>query len=511
MMSKMFRKTLILSLCFFAMVSAIGFVSTSTSNQVLAVTEITVPSEENIIQTAKSDGFYFVQGASVKTQGSGIRFAVKVTKKFADENKGTYIAVLSGKDGAGAQAKAFPSQPTFSQDALDTDIYELFISVDYTKYVTENPDKAESAYLTNIYASAYVKLSDGSYKKAYEPENNQRSMRVVANAAYLDNHEAKLEQYFGETDRTTDETAYLLKDGTGKINLPTVSGETYVGAYVGTSTKNVLGENNTITADAEVVEKMEVGDTVSVSVLTSKGKIIERKAVLADYALNNDNIRWLQNLADGSGNRINEKYIVLSDNVDLSSASWDTANDVWFYGTLNGLGYEIRGMKSFSAWYGSLFRNLQGTVKNLSLINTICPYTGGPIATDAREGARVENVFIQNRSDANAANFRGGLFYRLYGNVIVNNVVVVHNYATPNENFGYIASTSNGRIAYVSNLVCMGTGTKLADTGLIIQKGSAQAVANQDYYMLANKTEYLNSSANGKLTQFLENCISKYL
>ena len=226
--------SLILTLMAVMIFSTFGLLM-STNAIEFANADISVPTTATEL-TSENDGFYMQGGASVRTVGSGIKFTAYVTKDFVEENPGTFFAVLSGANGKGATAKEFARQPVF-EEGTNAETFALNIYVDYTSYVESNQDKADLAYTTELYASAYLMKEDGSCIKAYEPEDNQRSMRQVASNTFVaamefanesDDPEVVEDQkalaqsvvkYLAQNS-TDEELAYVLPDGTGKINFP---------------------------------------------------------------------------------------------------------------------------------------------------------------------------------------------------------------------------------------------------------------------------------------------------
>ena len=147
-----------------AFILAIFIGSNATTSNVAMASEVIVPTTYT---TAAKTDFYFIEGAQINVDATGIRFVVKVTKGYYDtltnngENQVEFYGVVNGAkaDASKAQIKKF-SAPTFAENAEDTDTFSMNITIKYDSYVGNN----ELAYMTELVADAYA-------KKAYSGKN----------------------------------------------------------------------------------------------------------------------------------------------------------------------------------------------------------------------------------------------------------------------------------------------------------------------------------------------------
>lgn len=443
--------------------------NTDVVKQAAADEEITVPTTYTVAD--KSD-FYFIEGAQVNTEATGIRFKAEITKGYYDEltNNGTqevvFYAVVNGASASAenAQIKPFAVQPTFAANAEDSETFSLFITIKYNEYIPTN-GSFDKAYMTELLADAYVLKADNTWVKAYSPENNQRSMRVVANAAYLMQledeanggseeveYKEQLANYFKSelTTRTSEEMAYILSNGSGKMYLPELSGDSYVGAYIGT--KNVASTitDNVITlANVDLTDKNE-GDLQNITALTKNGGLYTMKVAYATAALTLNTVDSILTATDG--------YYVLADDIDMSGKTWNPTNQ--FNGTLNGLGFAIENLKP-SAQTG-LFESLNGTAKNIFMKNVDTSAGSGVFGNRIRTASTIENVAVSFAKTTSG--YAGGLFRILdfKKTLTLKDVVIVMPSRVTSET-GFVAGRSNSEVV-LDNCIFIGGNGQIAGT-----------------------------------------------
>ena len=193
-MSKKLKSSLLCILTVFFIISMFVVFSNNTILNVASAQVV----EPTVYTVADETDFYMVEGAQVNVEATGIRFVSKITKSYYNEltdngqNQATFYAVVNGAkaDASKAQMKPFATQPIFEEDDEDSTTFSMNIVIKYDEYVPTS-GSYDKAYMTELIANAYVQKADGSWVKAYSPENNQRSMRVVANGAYFKQLEAE--------------------------------------------------------------------------------------------------------------------------------------------------------------------------------------------------------------------------------------------------------------------------------------------------------------------------------
>ncbi|MBQ7236442.1 MAG: hypothetical protein IJX03_04740, partial [Clostridia bacterium] len=419
--------------------------------------------------TAAETDFYMVEGAQINVDATGIRFVAKVTYSYYKTltNNGqadvTFYAVVNGakSDSSKAQMKPFGTQPMFDEQALDTDTFSMEIVIKYDNYVPTT-GTYDQAYMAELVADAYVLKADSTWVKAYSPENNQRSMRIVANAAYVAelekdsadqdaDYKGKLANYFKSdlTTRTTEEMAYVLSDGTGKMILPALTDDSYIGAYMGSKNiASVITDNEITLSNVDLTNKEE-GDLQYITALTENGSLYTMKVAYATDVLTASNIGTT--LLGGANG-----YYVLGEDINMGTSATDGVNTslTWgsttsilagdFSGTLNGLGHTLKSLTTSSAASG-LFKTITDSrIINLNVTGKVRA-ASGLLAYSAVGECEIDNVYANiNRNGQNAV----GLIREGNSGAVINvsNTVVEYTNTSTNGDLGYFVARNKGTV-----------------------------------------------------------------
>ena len=439
--------------------------------------------------------FYMIEGASIRTTDDelGIRFGATITQSYweslqtaygADATYSFYSVVT---DGVHPITKYYEGvTPSFTSE----DTYTFYSTIVYTTEELESAGLLEAACNLTLTAQTYVDITkDGETKAttlAAYGETGERSMKAVANALVLaGNTDEELLKYFTVGNRSEEEKGYVdISSEKAAVTMPKrtyTEGTTetvYIGAQGYEATANANGElvlaNFDISNHTKADESAYVGgDELYASVFDGTA-VYSTKLVVADYALTNNTFPYLKTLKDGEGNDISNKYIVLAEDIDMSTAGTWTSEGT-FAGTFNGNFKEISNLTTDNG----LFNTLNGaTIKNFAIVDT--KLTGSShaatIAYYSNSGIRnvIENILIG--VEFAGGGWKAGIVARSRGVEVISNVVVAASksgddlknqgfiagyqcadatltncYFISNENMGYVASGAAQKVYTTEN------------------------------------------------------------
>lgn len=193
--------------------------------------------------------------------------------------------------------------------------------------------------------------------------------------------------------------------------------------------------------------------------------------------------------------------VMLTEGVTLSAS-------VPFVGVYDGNGYSITGAKdNTGAIVGGVFGSVNGTIKNLKIVDVNLTYTsGGTIAGGAvgiLEGGSLENVIVSGtlnilQEDSTEIVYAGGLVGVMMGGSIQDSVAILSiNARGENVVSGNLVAQIQGN-ATLSNVVSMSSISthyqKKADVGAVSGAITSKDASLQGVYYLANST-YANDKS----------------
>ena len=215
------RKNLILTLtsAIIALICAFACINFACAK---ADTPATFVEPAEVTVATKDAGFSVTNGASVRIETAGIKFQTVVTEDYYNSivSEGSTIEffAVAKKVGGTAYKVRFAQQPDFT----DSTSFELNTYLNFNEYQTANKDNAsalDTAYNTKFAIDTYAAVTKSdvtTYYKAYQGENNSRTMREVAAIAYANKVEGYegLSQYFTKV-ITSENVAELLNATSG--------------------------------------------------------------------------------------------------------------------------------------------------------------------------------------------------------------------------------------------------------------------------------------------------------
>lgn len=394
-------KTLVVAF-FLSLACAFGVMNFASEK---AFAEVAAPGAGATIEVVE-EGFYLNDTASVRISGKAIKFTTTVTKAFHESLEGdvTYIATMNIVGSEDVIAKAFPAP-----DFTDKDVVELNA---YLNFENATDAVLEAALAADFETATYALAGDVYYQAANSNEVD-RSMRAVANSAYLNwTEEAGYEKadveelgYFTNGYRTDKEFAVVGNDNVLYVNVPNAP----AGATV------YVDDAKVVAAYDEATDKYTVADYAGsakyVTVMTADGKAYSSPIAEGKYYT----ISTASELAGifGVAGTYTGNYAIVS---DIEVGEWAGVDSYAFNLTLNGLGYTLSNMKVTTAGYSALIRYSHGaTVKNLNMVGTtnlngalLFGWVGADVAADPEKGIEavtyadtvIDNVVIFDHANA---------------------------------------------------------------------------------------------------------------
>lgn len=427
----------------------------------------------NITNVAEDEGFYMVNGASVHTLKSAIRFETVVSKGYFDsisvdgvevEFIATAMAV-----GGNTQTLKFPVQPSFSATAADSDTVTLVTVLDFENFEsTATPEQLEAIYKTEFIIESYAKITtiaDDSvrYEKAYKEDYESRSMRAVALRSYLvDQEQEGLTKYFGnDVSAVSDEVfggAYLDDNKVRVSGLPAGDYSAHVNATpYGTVT---VGDDGVGIFETATGRFEEVKETNYVLLFNEAGKAFTGQVVTYDDLVEVNKTNYETTLKTTAYNG-KWTHMVLTD--DLTITSWNVKNAVDekyydFYGTFDGQGHNIS-LTFADVGTQGLFRGIAGEIKNVSVTDVNLRPGDGTFAAIQLGSVDIDNVAVKVKSVAEAG-YQGGLIERNndynYVLTINNTYVEMPTTAKTSGAAGYVSGFRNDHVVIGENVTFVG-------------------------------------------------------
>ena len=354
------------------------------------------------------EGFTVLDSArvNISAEKKGIKFETEITKSFYESLTGDveFIAVVTNTVNSKQVAVKFKNLPDFETE--DTDILNTYLNY---QNLQEGQEKA--MFAAELKVETYAKVTNGSAVSYYKAANApQRSMRAVANAAWLNYTDettdgfdkSAVEKYFGTAVRDSEVNAYTFADGTLMAKLPADApvadkeGNLPAGTSVYVGTTAIAAEDVSYDAnvgrykvDYEAAKNLKLGDESEISVFDANGNVYTTNAIQANK-LTQANFTDL--IAKTSGVYVLAEDIDMgkidTDSDDATTQSW--ANSGTFNGAFDGQGYVIDKMNN-----SSLFHYLgNATVKNIVFSDAITP-NAGVISNQVRGNVHVSNVVAE--------------------------------------------------------------------------------------------------------------------
>ena len=373
--------------------------------------------------TVAESGFYFEEGAGVRTTTKGIKFQARVTEEFDATGDYTYFATAKVNGGAKEVALQFSADPVFNE----TGVAELNAYINF-----DNVSEAiwQTALAADWEVNAYAYDGANCIKAANGGEENLRSMRYVATAAVLDWTEdaaydkEDLTSYFTEANIQEGINGYTeATNGDFFVSLPGApvdATEIYVNA------EKYDADNNGLYYDEEISRfwmtyepayDMELGTINKAMMFTEDGKVYATKiAQGTPIATEDDMITYLTSGSVATYDATNavynenakdvEGYYFLTADIEMTQ-TWGYVSNL--YGTLDGQGYTISNIKYAHIYrseaavannkYFALFNPFGGTIKNIGLKIESVGTHGGLVfgqGGDAQDST-MENLFVDVR------------------------------------------------------------------------------------------------------------------
>ena len=373
--------TVVLSAILLLMIVFCAVTLLGNTKSVSAEENIEMPT--NATMAAKDAGFTMIDAASVRVESKGIKFETEITQTYYNDTLGgasntvEFIAHAKNKDDATKYVlKKFSNVPDFSKG--NTYTYRTYLNFDNIATGEE-----ENAYKTNFSVDVYAKVTDAlggvTYYQAYRADEVVRTMRAVANSAYLNWEESDefnkedVEEYFTVGSRNETVDSYTTNEGNVIFTMPgsyadPADGATvkaYLNAKPITATYDKATDRYIVSNVAGLNGDNNLGKEDYISVFGADNKVYSTKAVKATE-ITEDGIDTLMTATSG--------YYVLTDDVDFSKSeingSWMVNANGYkktFAGTVDGNGYAIKNFSGDSFFYE--MKN-GATVKNIVFSNT---------------------------------------------------------------------------------------------------------------------------------------------
>lgn len=341
-----------------------------------------------------SQSFYMEEGAGVRIaeEESGIRFTAVLSKTYYDslvaENANAQIRIYTvinrAENPVENQARVFEHNKTadgkYVAPVFDTEtgLAELRAAIVYDN-VPEESFAAASAL--RLKAQTYIDIiRDSKETIAAMANGNERSMRVVANAAllsgkYTDPAEIEvLKTYLGNSVLRENEEAYLEVEGTNEFVLP--DGATYNEAYIGTKKVEASFEGGKVTIQNASSYDLKLGESEILSVFDAENNVYSVPVQYVTKAIRTAEDLSYFSYVQGEDTEWSG-YYVLAENIDatgythkheLVNGYQSKANSKGgLSGTFDGKGHTISNI-TFS--WGGMFQNIAqgGVLKNTAFV-----------------------------------------------------------------------------------------------------------------------------------------------
>jgi len=198
--------------------------------------------------------------------------------------------------------------------------------------------------------------------------------------------------------------------------------------------------------------------------------------------INNQNIDVLLTATNG--------YYMLTEDIDMTGKTW--VSNANFTGTLNGKGYMISNLDLSATGATALFKNGQGTVKNLELgVNSITD--GKSCLFETVTGATTLSNVVVNVGNLKTSD-SGVIAKTVNGALSINNALVFVANEELSANGKVIASTGSGTIDMNGVYMIVG------DNSAPVYGGTIDGVKDSDYFAFNTISEMLAANVSGDVT-----------
>ena len=402
--------TVVLSAIFLLMIVFCAVTLLGNTKSVSAEENIEMPT--NATMAAKDAGFTMIDAASVRVESKGIKFETEITQTYYNDTLGgasntvEFIAHAKNKDDATKYVlKKFSNVPDFSKG--NTYTYRTYLNFDNIATGEE-----ENAYKTNFSVDVYAKVTDAlggvTYYQAYRADEVVRTMRAVANSAYLNWKESDefnkedVEEYFTVGSRNETVDSYTTNEGNVIFTMPgsyadPADGATvkaYLNAKPITATYDKATDRYIVSNVAGLNGDNNLGKEDYISVFGADGKVYSTKAVKATEITEENITSTLAAATSG--------YYVLTGDVDMAGKTMeydttktsDATGAVRFAGTFDGNGYEISNFTPQSGHFGLFQWTGAGfSIKNLNF-HALTNTSNGVLIGQVKSSGTIENLIM---------------------------------------------------------------------------------------------------------------------
>lgn len=401
--------TVVLSAILLLMIVFCAVTLLGNTKSVSAEENIEMPT--NATMAAEDAGFTMVDAASVRIESEGIKFETEITKTYydtlvGDGNTVEFIAHAMNKDDASKYVlRTFPNIPDFSKG--NTYTYRTYLNFDNIATGEE-----ENAYKTNFSVDVYAKVTDAlggvTYYQAYRADEVVRTMRAVANSAYLNWKESdefnkdQVTEYFTVGSRNETVDSYTTNEGNVIFTMPDgyadpADGATvkaYLNAKPITATYDKTTDRYIVSNVAGVQGDSNLGKEDYISVFGADNKVYSTKAVKATEITEENITSTLAAATSG--------YYVLTGDVDMAGKTMeydttkttDASGAVRFAGTFDGNGYEISNFTPQSGHFGLFQWTGAGfSIKNLNF-HALTNTSNGVLIGQVKSSGTIENLIM---------------------------------------------------------------------------------------------------------------------
>ena len=229
-------------------------------------------------------------------------------------------------------------------------------------------------------------------------------------------------------------------------------------------------------------DKLDMDLDVAMPTTLLQNAYAARVNSLNPVKINNQNIDVLLTATNG--------YYMLTEDIDMTGKTW--VSNANFTGTLNGKGYMISNLDLSATGATALFKNGQGTVKNLELgVNSI---TDGKSAIfETVTGATTLSNVVVNVGNLKTSD-SGVIAKTVNGALSLNNILVFAANEELSANGKVIASTGSGTIDMNGVYMIVG------DNSAPVYGGTIDGTKDSDYFAFNTISEMLAANVAGDVT-----------
>ncbi len=381
------KRSLITVVAVFFVALACAFGVLNLKSKASASEFVSAPSADAIVSDG-IEGFELAEKASIRLTDNkvAIKFSATVTEDFHNSHEGVvYVATMNVVGSSNVKALEF-DEPYFENGVATLNAYLNFGNA------TE--EVLAQALDVQFESAIYAKVGD-VYYQAQNSNDVERSMRAVANDAYLNWEEGLGYEradvldlgYFTNGLRSDKTYAAVDDSNTLYVHIPSApagTGAIYVDDVKVEATYDEATEKYTVT-------NLETEGSY-VTIFDADGKAYSTDFVTGATAIANlDEFKATLGVAA----ELNGYYVLTS---DIEVGSWAAVSNI-FNGTLNGLGYALSDVKT-SAMYSGLFSSaLGGAIKNLNVaVGSMNRYSGALFGYVNGDSTVVTTVTMDNVS-----------------------------------------------------------------------------------------------------------------